>query len=371
MSEKYIKELEKLLADIDLDADNAMQVIKHPKIREELAKIFRNNNITSDKQIAELPYNDQMKNLFEAYFFENNQSMNYDEFFKAGKKPGDIGLTQYFNEISKYDLFTLEEEKEAFDKYNKAISKEEKAKIKSEIAHANLRLVISFAKRYVDRGLELPDLIQEGNIGLMTAIDKFDSSKGFKFSTYASWWIRQAITRAIADKSSAIRLPVHIFESYNKVKAIMRQYYADNGFSMILNQENKEYLASQVSISVEMLNNLLALQNIVSLDQPVNNEENDSFLIDFIPDSSITDVNEETDLLAAHNALLEAMDTLKPREKRVLMLRFGFEDGRPRTLEEVGKEFGVTRERIRQIEAKALKKMRHPSRSGKLKGFDM
>ena len=253
---------------------------------------------------------------------------------------------------------TEEEEKN----YRKAIKTGDRAK--KRLAEANLRLVVSIAKRYVGRGMLFLDLIQEGNLGLIKAVEKFDSSKGFKFSTYATWWIRQAITRASADQARTIRIPVHMVETINKVIRVSRQLLQELG-----HDPSPEEIAEEMDMPVDRVRDILKIaQEPVSLETPIGEEE-DSHLGDFIPDDDAPEPAEAASFMLLKEQLVEVLKTLTPREEKVLRLRFGIEDGHTRTLEEVGKEFNVTRERIRQIEAKALRKLRHPSRSKKLKDF--
>jgi len=271
----------------------------------------------------------------------------------------DDPVRMYLKEIGKVPLLTAEEEVElalAMEKGDK--------EAKRRLAEANLRLVVSIAKRYVGRGMLFLDLIQEGNLGLIKAVEKFDYRKGFKFSTYATWWIRQAITRAIADQARTIRIPVHMVETINKLIRVSRQLLQELG-----RDPTPEEIAKEMNISVEKVREIMKIsQEPVSLETPIGEEE-DSHLGDFIPDDDVPAPAEAAAFTLLKEQLLNVLDTLTPREEKVLRLRFGLDDGRARTLEEVGKEFNVTRERIRQIEAKALRKLRHPSRSKKLKDY--
>ena len=315
---------------------------------------------------------------------------NADQFESALSAEGvaiDDPVKVYLKEIGRVPLLTPEEEvnlaltikagseaKEKYDADPDALSEEEKAAClkaikkgvaaRKRLSEANLRLVVSIAKRYVGRGMQFLDLIQEGNLGLIKAVEKFDHTKGFKFSTYATWWIRQAITRAIADQARTIRIPVHMVETINKVKKVSSQLLHEQG-----KEPTAEEIAERLEMSVDKVREIMRVaQEPVSLETPIGEEE-DSHLGDFIPDDEAPVPAEVASHTLLREQLSEVLDTLTELEEKVLRLRFGLVDGRPRTLEEVGKEFNVTRERIRQIEAKALRKLRHPSRSKKLKDF--
>ncbi|WP_257702541.1 RNA polymerase sigma factor RpoD [Vagococcus luciliae] len=276
----------------------------------------------------------------------------------AGVKINDP-VRMYLKEIGRVSLLTADEEVALALRI-----KEGDPEAKQELAEANLRLVVSIAKRYVGRGMQFLDLIQEGNMGLMKAVEKFDHEKGFKFSTYATWWIRQAITRAIADQARTIRIPVHMVETINKLIRIQRQLLQDLG-----REPTPEEIGAEMDLPPEKVREILKIaQEPVSLETPIG-EEDDSHLGDFIEDQEATSPAEHAAYELLKEQLESVLDTLTDREENVLRLRFGLDDGRTRTLEEVGKVFGVTRERIRQIEAKALRKLRHPSRSKQLKDF--
>ena len=271
----------------------------------------------------------------------------------------DDPVKMYLKEIGKVDLLSTEQELELAEKMANG---DERAKQK--LVESNLRLVVSIAKRYVGRGMFFLDLIQEGNLGLMKAVEKFDYTKGYKFSTYATWWIRQAITRAIADQARTIRIPVHMVETINKVLRVSRQLLQELG-----HEASTEEIAAKMNMSVEKVRDIMKLaQEPVSLETPIGEEE-DSHLGDFIPDDDAPAPAEAASYTLLREQLCEVLHTLTPREEHVLKLRFGLEDGRTRTLEEVGKVFNITRERIRQIEAKALRKLRHPSRSKRLRDY--
>ncbi len=287
------------------------------------------------------------------------EELNSDAEDLAGNYPTDDPVRMYLKEIGKVPLLTPEEETALAvrladgDEY-----------AKERMIEANLRLVVSIAKRYVGRGMQFLDLIQEGNLGLIKAVEKFDYSKGYKFSTYATWWIRQAITRALADQARTIRIPVHMVETINKTIRVSRQLLLERG-----HEPTEEEIAAEMDMPVDKVREILKIaMEPVSLETPIGEEE-DSHLGDFIPDDDASEPSEAASYTLLKEQLQSVLDTLAPREKKVLELRFGLIDGRSRTLEEVGKEFNVTRERIRQIEAKALRKLRHPSRSRRLSDY--
>ena len=301
-----------------------------------------------------LPELEELQEIEEVTEEEKNETEAMADTFST-----DDPVRMYLKEIGKVPLLTPEEEQ---DLAKRMAEGDEEAK--RRMAEANLRLVVSIAKRYVGRGMLFLDLIQEGNLGLIKAVEKFDYTKGYKFSTYATWWIRQAITRAIADQARTIRIPVHMVETINKVIRVSRQLLQELG-----HDPSAEEIAAEMNMPVDKVRDILKIaQEPVSLETPIGEEE-DSHLGDFIPDEDASEPSEAASFSLLKEQLMEVLDTLTPREKKVLELRFGIVDGRTRTLEEVGKEFNVTRERIRQIEAKALRKLRHPSRSKKLRDF--
>ena len=281
------------------------------------------------------------------------------DFVADGAVTVDDPVKVYLKEIGRVPLLSSEEE---IDLAIRIANGDVQAK--QRLSEANLRLVVSIAKRYLGRGMQFLDLIQEGNLGLIKAVDKFDYTKGFKFSTYATWWIRQAITRAIADQARTIRIPVHMVETINKVKKVQSQLLHQNG-----HEPTPDEIADELDLPVDKVREIMRVaQEPVSLETPIGEEE-DSHLGDFIPDDGAPAPADAASHTMLREQLSDVLSTLTPREEKVLRLRFGLEDGRSRTLEEVGKEFNVTRERIRQIAAKALRKLRHPSRSRKLKDY--
>lgn len=331
------KEIEDALCDIEIEADQ----MDHLYEELENAGVEVVNDL--DKELEEIQLNGEEK---------------IDLTLPEGISVDDP-VRMYLKEIGKVPLLSIEEESVLAQKML-----EGDVEARRRLAEANLRLVVSIAKRYVGRGMMFLDLIQEGNLGLIKAVEKFDHNKGYKFSTYATWWIRQAITRAIADQARTIRIPVHMVETINKLIRESRRLLQELG-----REPTPEELAKEMNMSYDKVREIMKIaQEPVSLETPIGEEE-DSHLGDFIPDEEAPAPAEAASYMLLREQLTDVLDTLTSREARVLKLRFGLEDGRARTLEEVGKEFNVTRERIRQIEAKALRKLRHPSRSKKLKDY--
>lgn len=349
------KEIEQTFMDKPLDADLMDQVYEQLESR-------GIDVMTGENEPEDLDLNAELE-----LDLDLEENLEKDEEIDISKidlsVPEGVGLDDpvrmYLKEIGKIPLLTSDEEIELAKRMA-----EGDAEAKKRLAEANLRLVVSIAKKYSGRGMQLLDLIQEGNLGLIKAVEKFDYQKGFKFSTYATWWIRQSITRAIADQARTIRIPVHMIETINKLVRTSRQLLQELG-----REPSPEEIAKEMKLPVEKVREVLKIaQEPVSLETPVG-EEDDSHLGDFIQDEHIMVPAEAATQTLLREQLDEALDSLTDRERRVIRLRFGMEDGRARTLEEVGKEFDVTRERIRQIEAKALRKLRHPSRSRKLKDY--
>ncbi len=337
------KEIMDALEEVEIDSDQIDKVYEYIESR----GIEVIGNIENETDIPPIDDDD-----------EDSEEKNIDLSVPEGVSIDDP-VRMYLKEIGKVPLLTSEEEVDLAQRMEKG-----ELAAKKKLTEANLRLVVSIAKRYVGRGMLFLDLIQEGNLGLIKAVEKFDYTKGFKFSTYATWWIRQAITRAIADQARTIRIPVHMVETINKLIRVHRQLLQELG-----RDPQPEEIAAEMELPVEKVREIQKIaQEPVSLETPIGEEE-DSHLGDFIPDDDALAPAEAAAFTLLKEQLMDVLITLTPREEKVLRLRFGLDDGRARTLEEVGKEFNVTRERIRQIEAKALRKLRHPSRSKKLKDY--
>ncbi len=354
---KIYDELDKAKVNLVLDdEDEEKDLALDEKIKEDLDNSEKGEK-DEPSNIADLdiePDLDEMDESEKDLLFQDMQDMSFVENLNV-----DDPVKMFLKEIGKIRLLTFEEENALAERMVKG---DEEAK--KQLIEANLRLVVSIAKKYIGRGMTFLDLIQEGNLGLIKAVDKFDPSKGYKFSTYATWWIRQAITRAIADQARTIRIPVHMVETINKLIKTSRHLLQTLG-----REPTPEEIAAELEMPVEKVRDILKVaQEPISLETPVG-EEDESNLGNFIPDDEAPSPSEQAADTLLREHIEEVMQTLTPREAKVLKLRFGLEDGRMRTLEEVGKEFDVTRERIRQIEAKALRKLRHPSRSKKLKDF--
>ena len=337
-------DLDEAIEEMDFDAESI----------DKLYETLEDNGIAFEAEISSEELN-AIESEVEAFSAAENMERILEQEGLAIDDP----VRLYLKEIGRVPLLNSEREKELAERM---MAGDENAK--TELVEANLRLVVSIAKRYVGRGMFFLDLIQEGNLGLMKAVDKFDYAKGYKFSTYATWWIRQAITRAIADQARTIRIPVHMVETIHKVSRVSRQLLQENG-----REPTAEEIGERIALSAEKVREIMKIaQDPVSLETPIGEEE-DSHLGDFIPDEDTPSPAEATSTNILREELERQLHTLTRREAHVIKLRFGLLDGRTRTLEEVGKEFNITRERIRQIEAKALRKLRHPSRARHLKGF--
>jgi len=343
-------DLEEVVEEMDFDIESL----------DKLYDTLENNGITLPGELSNTELN-EIESEVEAF----GTSENMERILEQEGLAIDDPVRMYLKEIGKVPLLTADRERELAEiMTSEETTEEQKAAAKNELVEANLRLVVSIAKRYVGKGMFFLDLIQEGNLGLMKAVDKFDYSKGYKFSTYATWWIRQAITRAIADQARTIRIPVHMVETIHKVSRYSRQMLQELG-----REATPDEIGEKMGMSAEKVREIMKIaQDPVSLETPIGEEE-DSHLGDFIPDEDTPAPADAAATTILREVIEKALHTLTPREEHVIKLRFGLYDGRNRTLEEVGKEFDITRERIRQIEAKALRKLRHPSRARHLRGF--
>ncbi len=342
-------DLEEVVEEMDFDIESL----------DKLYDTLENNGITLPGDISGAELN-EIESEVEAF----GTSENMERILEQEGLAIDDPVRMYLKEIGRVPLLTADRERELAEIMTNCDDDARKEAAKQELVEANLRLVVSIAKRYVGKGMFFLDLIQEGNLGLMKAVDKFDYSKGYKFSTYATWWIRQAITRAIADQARTIRIPVHMVETIHKVSRYSRQMLQELG-----REATADEIGEKMGMSAEKVREIMKIaQDPVSLETPIGEEE-DSHLGDFIPDEDTPAPSEAAASTILREVIEKELRTLTPREEHVIKLRFGLYDGRTRTLEEVGKEFNITRERIRQIEAKALRKLRHPSRARHLRGF--
>lgn len=353
-----IDEINKLLEDTNFDLeqiDNLYDALESLNIK----IIYGTSKNKDDYSIMQVEnINEELQEIEDEDDLANDD-VDLNAWLQSENILVDDPVKTYLKDIGKYPLLTNEEEAMLAERI-----KLDDKKAKTRLAEANLRLVVSIAKKYIGRGMHLLDLIQEGNLGLIKAVEKFDYSKGFKFSTYATWWIRQAITRAIADQARTIRIPVHMVETINRVKRTSSNLMHKSG-----EEPSPEQIASELNMQTDKIKDVLRInQDPISLETPIGEEE-DSHLGDFIQDQNITSPVDAASQTLLREQLENVLSTLSERESKVLKLRFGLEDGHPRTLEEVGKAFNVTRERVRQIESKALRKLRHPSRSKKLRDY--
>ena len=342
-------DLEEVVEEMDFDIESL----------DKLYDTLENNGITLPGELSSAELN-EIESEVEAF----GNSENMERILEQEGLAIDDPVRMYLKEIGRVPLLTADRERELAEIMSNSENEALKDMAKNELVEANLRLVVSIAKRYVGKGMFFLDLIQEGNLGLMKAVDKFDYSKGYKFSTYATWWIRQAITRAIADQARTIRIPVHMVETIHKVSRYSRQMLQELG-----REATADEIGEKMGMSAEKVREIMKIaQDPVSLETPIGEEE-DSHLGDFIPDEDTPAPSDAAASTILREVIEKELHTLTPREEHVIKLRFGLYDGRTRTLEEVGKEFDITRERIRQIEAKALRKLRHPSRARHLRGF--
>lgn len=371
MKDEIIVLLEQSLGSNNLSFEDEMKILSKSSIKKALHKLFGVRTVVTLSYLKSLSNNENVLQVLEDFLSENGINIIYDDPLLASKGGTDL-IAQYFNEIGQIPLFTVDEEKEIFQKYANCTDEKEKNELRDKIVEANLRLVVSVAKRYLNRGLDFLDLIQEGNLGLLTAIDKFDYTLDYKFSTYATYWIRQSIIRAVAVKGSSIHLPVHVYDAYIKAKNIMNQYYDENGVEMSLNDDQLDYIASESGVSPETMGMILSSQSVLSLDQPMrpDNDSEDVMLMNSIPD-----INKSTEDEAINNVLKEVVldfvdnSSLSEREKNVIKKRYGLGDGKAMTLQTIGEEYDITRERVRQIERSAIKKLKRHSVTGVIKDF--
>ena len=373
MVEKEIKHEQEKVVDIDeLIAKSKEGKLSQSEINEAVEELdFDNDSLDKFYDALEdsgIPLPDDISNTemneIESEVEAFGTSENMERILEQEGLAIDDPVRMYLKEIGRVPLLTAERERELAEIMSGEYDEDTKQKAKNELVEANLRLVVSIAKRYVGKGMFFLDLIQEGNLGLMKAVDKFDYNRGYKFSTYATWWIRQAITRAIADQARTIRIPVHMVETIHKVSRYSRQMLQELG-----REATADEIGEKMGMSAEKVREIMKIaQDPVSLETPIGEEE-DSHLGDFIPDEDTPAPSEAAAMTILREVIEKELHTLTPREEHVIKLRFGLYDGRTRTLEEVGKEFDITRERIRQIEAKALRKLRHPSRARHLRGF--
>ena len=357
MSEKIVKVLEDVLKNREVSFNDEINIIRMPKINEMLNKAFKGKHFVRITELYNISSNIKVRSLIETYLTENDIEIIYNDisFYKL-----DDDISTYFRGINEYSILSKDEEVEIFKKYGSASDNDERTFLRNEIASHNLKLVVSIAKRYANRGLDLLDLIQEGNVGLMKAIEKFDVSLGFKFSTYANWWIKQAVERSIYDKGKTIRIPVHAADLKNKIGKYLNDYYNETGENLILNNETFGLLADEFNVSVGMIEAVISAERPFSLDQNYSADvDDDAVMRDFISDPDVNVEQEVLDKIEVEDMYNFIQGShLTEKEKEIVIRRFGLGGGLPETLEQVGSSFGVTRERIRQIECGAIKKLR-------------